>query len=150
MPTRLRKSRKHRGSRTCGWGRVGQHRGSGQKGGKGKAGMHKHKWTYTVKYEPDHFKKDDFKPPLVVRNIVKSWINVGQLDDLYLRLKEEGNIKGKSITINLHELGIQKLLGEGNIKGKYRVIVESCSKKAKEKVEKAGGKVVLLEGEKVG
>ncbi|RLI23274.1 50S ribosomal protein L15, partial [Candidatus Bathyarchaeota archaeon] len=29
MPTRLRKIRKFRGTRTCGWGRVGQQRKSG-------------------------------------------------------------------------------------------------------------------------
>jgi large subunit ribosomal protein L15 len=149
LPTRLRKTRKHRGTRTCGWGRVGQHRKSGRKGGRGKAGMHKHKWTYTVKYAPDHFKKDDFKPPLIVRNIVDKWVNVGQLDDLFLKLKEEGEIKGRSRTINLHELGVKKLLGEGSVKGKYQIIVEFCSKKAKEKVEKVGGKIVLLEEAKV-
>ncbi|RLG12033.1 MAG: 50S ribosomal protein L15, partial [Thaumarchaeota archaeon] len=31
MPTRWRKSRKHRGSRTCGWGQIGQHRKSGSR-----------------------------------------------------------------------------------------------------------------------
>ncbi|HDI42660.1 MAG TPA: 50S ribosomal protein L15, partial [Candidatus Bathyarchaeota archaeon] len=32
MPHRLRKTRKYRGSRVCGYGRVGQHRKSGVKG----------------------------------------------------------------------------------------------------------------------
>ena len=35
MATRLRKSRKQRGSRFCGWGQIGQHRASGSRGGVG-------------------------------------------------------------------------------------------------------------------
>ena len=39
MATRLRKTRKFRGSRNHGWGQVGQHRASGYKGGLGQSGM---------------------------------------------------------------------------------------------------------------
>ncbi|HEW93674.1 MAG TPA: 50S ribosomal protein L15, partial [Thermoprotei archaeon] len=35
MPHRYRKTRWQRGSRTYGWGRVGQHRKSGSRGGYG-------------------------------------------------------------------------------------------------------------------
>ena len=38
MPTRLRKVRKQRGSRTHGYGQIGQHRHSGKQGGHGNAG----------------------------------------------------------------------------------------------------------------
>ncbi|MEM4427493.1 MAG: 50S ribosomal protein L15, partial [Zestosphaera sp.] len=41
-----------RGSRTHGYGRVGQHRKAGSRGGRGAAGLHKHKWTWVVKYHP--------------------------------------------------------------------------------------------------
>ncbi|MGA2874798.1 MAG: 50S ribosomal protein L15, partial [Nitrososphaerales archaeon] len=54
MASRLRKVRRLRGSRTHGWGQIGQHRRTGSKGGSGMAGLHKHKWSYTVKYMPDH------------------------------------------------------------------------------------------------
>ncbi|MEM3921728.1 MAG: 50S ribosomal protein L15, partial [Nitrososphaerota archaeon] len=57
MGTRHRKSRKRRGSRTCGWGQIGQHRKSGSRGGHGHAGMHKHKWTWVLKHDPDYFGK---------------------------------------------------------------------------------------------
>jgi len=33
MATRLRKSRRQRGTRYCGWGQIGQHRQSGSRGG---------------------------------------------------------------------------------------------------------------------
>ena len=48
MATRLRKTRKHRGSRSHGWGQVKGHRSSGAKGGVGESGRMKHEWTYTV------------------------------------------------------------------------------------------------------
>ena len=53
MPHKLRKIRKQRATRYHGWGQVGQHRKSGGRGGKGKAGGRKHFWIRTVKYEKD-------------------------------------------------------------------------------------------------
>lgn len=74
MPHRKRKVRKKRGSRPHGYGRVGLHRGKGMRGGRGKAGLHKHKWSYTVIYAPDHFGKRGFKPP---RRVEANIINLG-------------------------------------------------------------------------
>ena len=48
MPHKARKVRKQRGSRTHGWGQIGQHRSRGGRGGTGKAGLDKHKWTYVI------------------------------------------------------------------------------------------------------
>ena len=47
MPHKLRKIRKFRGSRTQGYGRIGQHRDSGSKGNR-KVGRHKHLWSKVV------------------------------------------------------------------------------------------------------
>ncbi|MGC8557261.1 MAG: 50S ribosomal protein L15, partial [Fervidicoccus sp.] len=48
-----RKVRKLRGrTRTMGWGRIGQHRKTGSKGGRGAAGMLKHKESWMRKYAP--------------------------------------------------------------------------------------------------
>jgi|SRR5579885_3144717 large subunit ribosomal protein L15 len=130
MPTRLRKVRRMRGSRTHGYGQIGQHRQSGQRGGHGNAGLHKHKWTYTVKYEPEHFGRDPFKPPN--QSKPSRWINVGMLDQI-----SSGKRK-----LNLTELGYKKLLGSGNVSLPYEIIVESYTERAKAKVEKAGGKIL--------
>jgi len=92
MPHKKRKVRKKRGSRTHGYGRVGQHRG----GGHGKAGFHKHKWTYTVKYDPNRFGKHGFKP--FGRKEVNI-INVGELDeqiDSLLESKHAEKNKGRN------------------------------------------------------
>lgn len=138
MPTRLRKTRKYRGSRQCGWGQVAQHRGSGSRGGFGKAGLDKHKWTWTVKYDPDHFGGNVFKPPR--RKTLPKWINVGELNDLWNKMQGDGD-KGKK-ELNLTRLGYAKLLGKGEIRGSYRIVVGSCSRSALEKIQKAGGELV--------
>ena len=44
--------------------------------------------------------------------------------------------------INLTELGYEKLLGSGEISGPFELIVESYTKTAKDKIEKAGGKLL--------
>ena len=59
MPHKLRKTRKMRGSRTHGWGKIGQHRGAGCRGHRN-VGRHKHLWSYVVAHEPNHFGKHGF------------------------------------------------------------------------------------------
>ena len=49
-----RKINKQRGSRSNGGGCTKKRRGAGNKGGKGKAGMGKQHWTWTVIHDPDH------------------------------------------------------------------------------------------------
>ena len=68
LPTRLRKVRKQRGSRTHGYGQIGQHRHSGKQGGHGAAGLHKHKWSWLILNDPDHFGRDPFRPRATTRS----------------------------------------------------------------------------------
>lgn len=136
MPTRLRKVRRQRGSRHHGWGQVGQHRKTGGKGGSGRAGLLKHKWSWTIKYDPEHFGKKGFTSP--TQKKVERWINVGQLDDLAAGL---AGGRSKRPIINLSEMGYGKLLGQGQVKGAYQVIVNSFSEKAKKKIEESGGSI---------
>ena len=56
------KTSKYRGGRTHGRGRKAG-RGAGLRGGRGNAGLHKHKWISTVKYSPEHFGRRGFKRP---------------------------------------------------------------------------------------
>ena len=141
MPHKKRKTRKKRGSRTHGYGQVGQHRGGGQRGGHGKAGLRKHKWTHTIKYAPERLRKHGFKPP--IRKEISA-INVGKLDeriDSLLENKQAEKTK-EGIKIDLKGLGYEKLLGKGQVTHPLIVQVESCSKSAAEKIEKAGGKIL--------
>ena len=133
MPTRSRKSRKYRGSRTHGYGQIGQHRHSGSRGGHGNAGLHKHKWSWLIKNDPDHFRRDPFRPPGYYAKPT-NWANVGDLETL---------AKGKSV--DLTSMGIQKLLGSGTVGAPYEVRVGFFTKRAQAKIEAAGGKIAVKE-----
>ncbi len=140
---RRRKVRKLRGrTRTMGWGRIGQHRKSGARGGFGKAGMHKHMWTWVTSKSPGYFGKYGFKLPPEEKVDIRA-VNVGMLDEL---ARKYGRKEGEVTVVDLAELGYNKLLGEGKVKGKYKVIVRFASRKAIEKVKEAGGVVVDLDG----
>ncbi|MCX8176580.1 MAG: 50S ribosomal protein L15 [Candidatus Bathyarchaeota archaeon] len=144
MPHRFRKIRKLRGSRTCGWGRVGQHRKHGMKGGRGWAGGHKHKWTYVVKYAPNHFGKRGFRCPTSMGEVKA--LNVGELNELLDKLVNEGKVEFKDgkYLVNLFKLGYEKLLGEGEISRPVIVEAKSFSKKAEEKILGAGGSIIKV------
>jgi len=141
MPHKLRKVRKMRGSRTHGYGVVGQHRKTGSKGYR-KVGRHKGGWTYTVKYEPDYFGKKGFTPRGVRQKV--NAINVGELDELIGRLSREQKLekKGGKVVVDLERLGYDKLLGMGKITQPTLVKVSSYSKTAVKKVEEAEGHVL--------
>ena len=142
----MRKTRWHRGSRTCGWGRVGQHRKSGSRGGFGRAGLHKHKWTWTVKYAPNHFGKHGFRCP--TSREVKA-INLGRLSELVEDLLAQGKLKpGEDgrVHVDLAELGFDKLLGGGRLGRPLVVRAEAFTEEAERKLVEAGGQAVKVGG----
>lgn len=144
MPHKLRKSRKQRGSRYCGWGQVGQHRKGGMRGGKGRAGGRKHFWIRTVKYEPDRYKNVGFKPPssLEPRSVT---INIGDLENLALNKLGMEVGGADALDLDLEELGYEKLLGRGKIRVPLAVKISEYSSRALEKIEAAGGHIVEIE-----
>ncbi len=143
MPHKLRKVRKKRGSRTHGYGQVGQHR----KGTKGKAGLHKHRWTYVIKYEPDYFEKRGFTSQKAIGRKTNV-INVGELNELAHRLAAEKKLerKQKKIFLDLDILGYDKLLGMGKITKPMLVKVVAHSEAAAKKIEEAGGQILKEKG----
>ena len=141
MATRLRKSRRQRGTRYCGWGQIGQHRQSGSRGGVGQAGKHKHFWIRTVIEEPDHFGHPQSKSHHKIN--VKKWANLRDLDLLYFKhIKKEST---ENPTLDLTILGINKLLGGGRVTTKMTVKVEQISRHAIEKIKAIGGNVIFNE-----
>jgi len=145
LPHKLRKIRKKRGSRTHGYGQVGQHR----KGSKGrrKAGRHKEGWTYVIKYEPDYFKKRGFTSQKAISRKTNV-INVGELDELSHKLTAEKKLerKQKKIFLDLDKLGYNKLLGMGKITEPMLVKVVAHSEAAAKKIEEAGGQILQEKG----
>lgn len=97
------------------------------------AGMHKHKWSYTVKYAPDHFGSNKWHPPN--RVITNHWINLNQLEAL----------AGKAKELDLAALGFDKLLGQGEVTSALKVRVSRASGSAIEKIKAAGGSIEILE-----
>ena len=138
MPHRLRKIRKNRGSRTQGWGRVGQHRRTGSKGSRN-AGRHKALWSYVIKYEPEYYSKRGFTSPKSLKRQAKI-INVGMLDSIAAKLSKE--IQEDKTVVDLSALGYKKLLGTGKVTKPLVIRIVSCSKSAAEKVKNAGGQIL--------
>jgi large subunit ribosomal protein L15 len=141
MATRFRKSRRQRGSRFCGWGQIGQHRQSGSRGGTGGAGKHKHFWIRTVIEEPHHFGHDSTKS--MRRGRLDRWVNLRDLNDLAARVGSTDE-HGK-IILDLKSIGYNKLLGRGTLNKPIVVQVDKVSATAKQKIELAGGEIVLNE-----
>lgn len=109
-------------------------RGAGLRGGKGNAGLLKHRFMYMIKYMPEHYLgKHGFKRPQQVIKKEKT-INVGQLEEKF---------PGKK-TIDLEKEGYDKLLGGGTIKSSVKITVKKASEKAIEKIKAQDGEVTLL------
>ena len=109
-------------------------RGAGLRGGRGNAGLLKHKYMHMVKNMPDHFGKHGFKRP---QSVIKKdkIVNIGKLEQMFPEKKE----------IDLGKEGYDKLLGGGSIKTKMKIKVDSASEKAIIKIEEKGGEVILPE-----
>jgi large subunit ribosomal protein L15 len=135
MPHKERKTRKMRGSRTHGYGRIGQHRDAGSRGHR-KVGRHKHLWSYVVAHEPNYFGKHGFTSPRSLKRKEKV-INITKLDEIAVLSTEKGKTH-----VDLTSLGYTKLLGTGKITKPLTVTVSACSKTAEEKIKKAGGQVL--------
>jgi large subunit ribosomal protein L15 len=143
LPHKARKVRKQRGSRTHGYGQIGQHRCRGGRGGTGNAGLDKHKWTYVLSHEPDYWLKKGFVSARTLGKKV-SVINIGKLDDLADRLESEKKLekKEKKIFLDLESLGYDKLLGTGEVNKSLLVKIASYSEAASRKLEEAGGQIL--------
>ncbi|RBQ23240.1 50S ribosomal protein L15 [Candidatus Methanobinarius endosymbioticus] len=145
MIRKTRKINKMRGSRSVGGGCSKKRRGAGHKGGKGKAGMGKHHWTWTVKNDSNHFGKYGFKRPQ--KMIKKSnLVNLGYLDDNSEKLLAKGiaTKEGDVIVIDVTDLGYDKVLGKGNILKPLKIKSPMFSASAEAKIQEAGGEAIKL------
>lgn len=140
MATRLRKSRRQRGSRYCGWGQIGQHRASGSRGGVGGAGKHKHFFIRTIKEEPNHFGHEQFHA--LRPSDVQKWVNIKELNEL---VKFSETDKDGKVVLDLDKLGIGKVLGAGILNSAFTIKVRKISDSARNKIISAGGEVIVLD-----
>ncbi len=96
------------------------------------AGLHKHKWSDTVKYAPDHFGSNKWHPPNQIE--IYRWVNIYQIEAL-----------ATNGEVDLVALGYDKLLGQGSVHGALKVKARRASESAVEKIKAAGGSIEVLE-----
>jgi large subunit ribosomal protein L15 len=136
MVTKKRKKlSRQRGGTTHGWGARKKHRGSGNRGGVGMAGSGKRAqskkpslWKDDTYFGMHGFKKKGRKTVYITLN----------LSDLKKYAEKTGKTE-----LNLADFGFTKLLGSGNIDKPYKITVDNASANAVEKVNKAGGKLIV-------
>ncbi len=132
MVKRVSKTRKYFGSRTWGGGNKKNRRGSGARGGVGRAGK-KHKMTQIVVYDKDRFHKKGFVPFKRSRLLE---ISLGQIAASAAASKE-----GDKPVV---ELSGYKVLSNGVLSKPLVIKATRFSGKAMEKIKAAGGEAVKL------
>jgi large subunit ribosomal protein L15 len=139
-----KKTHKMRGKHNFGRGTgVSHNRGSGNRGGVGNSGSGKKGdgkkpmfWKNTKYFGKFGFGMHSAEKP--------SCINVSAIEERIEQLIASGAVKqGAEVSLNLSELGYQKLLGAGSLQYKVAITVTAASKQAISKVEAAGGSVTL-------
>lgn len=148
MLKRRKKNTRQRAGTTHGWGSMKKHRGAGHRGGRGNAGSGKRGDAKKPSYWKDtkYSGKYGFNS---YANEKGASINVGHLSSSIETLATQNLVKteGKKFVIDCNALGIEKLLGTGVVNSAMDITVDVATKKAIEKIEKAGGKVIVSKNE---
>ncbi|MCZ7392883.1 MAG: uL15 family ribosomal protein [Candidatus Methanoperedens sp.] len=136
------KTKKFRGSRTCGGGTHKNRRGGGSRGGRGNAGTCKHHFVRAMQRGLS-FGKHGFKRPLSTM-ADKVIVNVGELDEAIEQLVIDGfaEKKNDAFHIELENIGIEKVLGSGKVTKSLYITANEFSSSAKKKIEDAKGKAI--------
>ncbi len=133
--------------------RVGRGHGSG----KGKTSGRGHKGYKARSGSTSRFRFEGGQNPIVARiPKLKGFKNINRKDFKILNVSDliaysrEGKIAKKDLIERgfLKKSDKLKILGEGEIKEKVEIETDAVSKTAKEKIEKAGGKITILETKK--
>lgn len=136
------KTKKFRGSRTCGGGTHKNRRGGGSRGGRGNAGTCKHHFVRSMQRGLS-FGKHGFKRPQSVTS-QKIIVNIGEIDETIEQLVTDGfaQKKGNVFHIDLGSIGIEKVLGSGKVTKPLFITASEFSIVAKQKIEEAKGQIV--------
>ncbi|KAG9037791.1 60S ribosomal protein L28 [Tulasnella sp. JGI-2019a] len=136
MPTRLKKTRKHRGAVSAGYGRVGKHRK--HPGGRGLAGgAHHHSYFGKVGMRHFHLLRNQIWRPVI--NVEKLWTLVPKEE--MAKHKPDSNVVP---VIDTLRHGFGKVLGKGTLTHPFIVKARFVSEKAEQKIKDAGGVVSLV------
>ena len=131
-----KKNRKYLGNRSHGAGNTKNRRGKGSRGGVGRAGYHKHKWMKTIKAGENKSRRKGFDNPNATSSITITLLEIQNgINAAKYKAGTDGNYE-VALPANC------KVLSSGKISTKATVKAGKFSAKAKEKIEKAGGKVI--------
>lgn len=128
-----------RGSRTHGGGSQKKGRGAGNRGGRGDAGRKKHE---SANHPP--IGKSGFKRPQKILEDVEV-SNVGDIDRKIDDLVQDGVAEKTEggYEVDAGALGVDKVLGSGQVRNELVVHADDFSDSAVEKIEEAGGEAVV-------
>jgi len=132
---RKKKTNKLRGNRYHGKGNTKNRRGAGIRGGRGKAGSHKHKFS---KYYTEFGVKIRLKP-----KTKGDTVNLTELEK-YLNKKLEKKLVEKNAevySVDGKKCGLYKILGRGTTTIKIQAKNVKATEDAKVKIEELGGKL---------
>jgi large subunit ribosomal protein L15 len=131
-----KKSRKQRGKTSHGWGFSKRHRGKGHKGtsGHGKRGAHRESMFHAQGIEPIGKHGILFKP-----RVIKIPVRAISLEELDRKIEQLGTKQGDFYLVDLTKHGYNKVLGDGKLTHKAKIICANFSEPAKAKIKKAGG-----------
>jgi large subunit ribosomal protein L15 len=141
---RRRKKNTVRGHRTHGQGDTKNRRGAGSRGGRGRAGSHKHKYTKYFGTFGKNKKKVIGKP-------LGPSINLDQIEQLLPTwiAAEKVSKEGNKIIVDGKKIGFAKILARGQLKSKVVFENFKASQRAMEKLKESGSVVKGLEEEEL-
>jgi len=125
------------GHRTHGRGNVKNRRGSGNRGGRGMAGIDKHKWSWAMNNAPNYFGKHGFTRPNAVKKAPVVHLYEINQKAVLNKLEKKG---GK-----FHFEFKGKVLATGSVTVPLSIKAGSWSKNVEKKVGDAGGEISKLE-----
>ena len=143
MAFKTKKNRKLRGGQTHGYGAKKKHRGAGNRGGRGRAGSGKRADQKKPSYQKvgkHYLGRTGFKSKNAVKIVA---INIRDLEaqiDAFVAQKLAKK-SGDMYSIDLADIGYNKLLGAGKATKKMEIKSVFASAGASEKINAAGGKL---------
>jgi len=145
VANKRKKNSRQRGSKFYGAGRGSKHnKGAGNRGGRGMAGTGKRAdskkpsiWT-----DPYYFGKFGFR---MKNPRIMNAVNIEYLENHIDKLVEQklAREEKEGYSIDLKDIGMNKLLGYGKPTKKFKIITEFSSADAVEKIKSAGGDVTV-------
>ncbi len=133
-----KRNRKFLGTRNHGKGNAKNKRGKGGKGGWGRAGMHKHRFSYITVHERSWMENGGHRGFHSLRDNTLPSLNLWQVQ----LMADKGELKNEGGKMVLEFAG--KILGSGFISSPVIIRAMGASKSAVEHISAAGGKFELI------